>query len=98
MSRVLVVDLDVHQGDGTHAAFRDDPETFTFSVNGFGNYPFRRVPGDLELDLPDGTADDGYLEASHGSSPRRSRARAPSSASTSPAPTRTSTTGSGDWR
>jgi acetoin utilization deacetylase AcuC-like enzyme len=60
--RFLVVDLDVHQGDGTHAAFLDDPEAFTFSVNGFRNYPFRRVPGDLELDLPDGTADDRYLD------------------------------------
>jgi acetoin utilization deacetylase AcuC-like enzyme len=59
--RALVVDLDVHQGDGTHAAFLDDPETFTFSVNGFRNYPFRRVPGDLELDLPDGTGDEHYL-------------------------------------
>ncbi|HSJ93636.1 MAG TPA: histone deacetylase [Gaiellaceae bacterium] len=59
--RVLVVDLDVHQGDGTHAAFLDEPEVFTFSVNGFRNYPFRRVPGDLELDLADGTADDEYL-------------------------------------
>jgi acetoin utilization deacetylase AcuC-like enzyme len=60
--RVLVVDLDVHQGDGTHAAFLDDPETFTFSVNGFRNYPFRRVPGDLELDLADGIGDDAYLD------------------------------------
>jgi acetoin utilization deacetylase AcuC-like enzyme len=62
VERVLVVDLDVHQGDGTHAAFMDDPEAFTFSVNGFRNYPFRRVPGDLELDLPDGTSDERYLE------------------------------------
>lgn len=62
VERVLVVDLDVHQGDGTHAAFMDDPEAFTLSVNGFRNYPFRRVPGDLELDLPDGTEDDRYLE------------------------------------
>jgi acetoin utilization deacetylase AcuC-like enzyme len=60
--RFLVVDLDVHQGDGTHAAFIEDPEAFTFGVNGFKNYPFRRVPGDLELDLPDGTEDDRYLE------------------------------------
>lgn len=63
VARVLVVDLDVHQGDGTHAAFLDDPESFTFSVNGFRNYPFRRVPGDLEVDLPDGTEDDRYLDA-----------------------------------
>jgi acetoin utilization deacetylase AcuC-like enzyme len=60
--RILVVDLDVHQGDGTHAAFRDDPDVFTFSINGFGNYPFQRVPGDLEADLSDGTGDDRYLE------------------------------------
>jgi acetoin utilization deacetylase AcuC-like enzyme len=62
VTRVLVVDLDVHQGDGTHAAFADDPDTFTCGVNGFANYPFRRVPGDLELDLPDGTADERYLD------------------------------------
>jgi acetoin utilization deacetylase AcuC-like enzyme len=60
--RVLVVDLDVHQGDGTHAAFLGDPESFTFSVNGFANYPFRRVPGDLELELEDGTGDERYLD------------------------------------
>jgi acetoin utilization deacetylase AcuC-like enzyme len=59
---VLVVDLDVHQGDGTHAAFLEDPDAFTFSVNGFRNYPFKRVPGDLELDLADGTGDERYLE------------------------------------
>ena len=51
----------MHQGDGTHFAFRDDSRVFTFSLNGFGNYPFRRVPGDLELDLRDGTGDDEYL-------------------------------------
>jgi acetoin utilization deacetylase AcuC-like enzyme len=60
--RLLVVDLDVHQGDGTHHAFAGDPLAFTFSVNGFRNYPFRRVPGDLELDLGDGTRDDEYLD------------------------------------
>jgi acetoin utilization deacetylase AcuC-like enzyme len=60
--RVLVVDLDVHQGDGTHALLMEDTAAFTFSVNGFRNYPFRRVPGDLELDLPDGTGDEAYLD------------------------------------
>jgi acetoin utilization deacetylase AcuC-like enzyme len=60
--RVLVVDLDVHQGDGTHSAFLDDPEAFTFGLNGFANYPFRRVPGDLELDFEDATEDERYLE------------------------------------
>lgn len=60
--RVLVIDLDVHQGDGTHALLTDDEAAFTMSVNGFRNYPFRRVPGDLELDLADGTGDDEYLD------------------------------------
>ncbi|MBW3593472.1 MAG: histone deacetylase [Actinobacteria bacterium] len=62
VTRVLVVDLDVHQGDGTHASFMEDPDAFTFGVNGFRNYPFRRVPGDLELDLPDGAGDEPYLD------------------------------------
>jgi acetoin utilization deacetylase AcuC-like enzyme len=61
--RVLVVDLDVHQGDGTHALLMEDDDAFTFSINGFRNYPFRRVPADLELDLADGTEDDRYLAA-----------------------------------
>jgi acetoin utilization deacetylase AcuC-like enzyme len=63
LRRVLVVDLDVHQGDGTNAALAGDDEAFTFALNGLGNYPFRRVPGDLELDLPDGGDDDAYLDA-----------------------------------
>jgi acetoin utilization deacetylase AcuC-like enzyme len=61
--RVLVLDLDVHQGDGTHALLADDADAFTCSMNGFRNYPFKRVPGDLEVELPDGTGDDAYLEA-----------------------------------
>ena len=60
--RVLVVDVDVHQGDGTHSLLAGDAEAFTLSVNGLRNYPFTRVPGDLEVDLPDGTSDDRYLE------------------------------------
>ena len=60
---MLVVDLDVHQGDGTHAALAGDDEAFTLSLNGLRNYPFRRVAGDLERDLPDGTGDDAYLDA-----------------------------------
>ena len=60
--RFVVIDLDVHQGDGTHALCAGDAETFTFSINGFRNYPFKRVPGDLELELPDDTEDDAYLD------------------------------------
>jgi acetoin utilization deacetylase AcuC-like enzyme len=59
--RAVVIDLDVHQGDGTHSLLAGDPDAFTVSVNGGANYPFRRVPGDLEVDLPDGTGDDRYL-------------------------------------
>lgn len=61
--RVLVVDLDVHQGDGTHSMLRPDPDALCMSINGGANYPFRRVPGDIEEDLPDGTGDDAYLAA-----------------------------------
>jgi acetoin utilization deacetylase AcuC-like enzyme len=60
--RVLVVDVDVHQGDGTHALLAADADAFTLSINGFRNYPFRRVPGDLEVELPDETGDDRYLD------------------------------------
>ena len=62
LRRVLVVDLDVHQGDGTHALLAADPDAFTVSVNGLANYPYRRVAGDLELDFRDGTTDEPYLE------------------------------------
>jgi acetoin utilization deacetylase AcuC-like enzyme len=60
--RVLVVDVDVHQGDGTHALLAADADAFTLSINGFRNYPFRRVPGDLDVELPDETGDDRYLD------------------------------------
>lgn len=61
--RVLVVDLDVHQGNGTASIFADDPTVFTFSVHGARNFPFRKVAGDLDVDLPDGCGDADYLEA-----------------------------------
>ena len=61
--RVVVLDLDVHQGNGTAAIFRDDDAVFTLSVHGANNFPFRKEPGDLDMELPDGTADDAFLEA-----------------------------------
>jgi len=61
--RVAVVDLDVHQGNGTAAIFRDDPTVFTLSMHGARNFPFRKVPGDLDVDLPDGCGDADYLQA-----------------------------------
>jgi acetoin utilization deacetylase AcuC-like enzyme len=64
--RVLVVDCDVHQGDGTAELFEDDPSVFTLSLHGGANYPFRRARSDLDVDLPDGTTDDAYLDALRG--------------------------------
>jgi acetoin utilization deacetylase AcuC-like enzyme len=61
--RVLVIDLDVHQGNGTAAIFADDPTVFTFSMHGARNFPFRKVAGDLDIELPDGCGDGEYLAA-----------------------------------
>ena len=59
--RIAIVDLDVHQGNGTNAIFADDPDVFTFSMHGGRNYPFRKVAGSLDIELADGTGDDEYL-------------------------------------
>ncbi|MDE2079932.1 MAG: histone deacetylase [Burkholderiales bacterium] len=61
--RVLVIDLDVHQGNGTAAIFRDDPSVFTLSLHGAKNFPFRKEAGDLDVELPDGCTDAAYLQA-----------------------------------
>ncbi len=61
--RVVVIDLDVHQGNGTAAIFRDDPTVFTLSLHGAGNFPLRKEAGDLDVDLPDGCEDAAYLAA-----------------------------------
>jgi acetoin utilization deacetylase AcuC-like enzyme len=62
--RVAIVDLDVHQGNGTAEILRNDASVFTLSMHGAGNFPFRhRAAGDLDIDLPDGTGDDAYLDA-----------------------------------
>lgn len=60
--RAAVIDLDVHQGNGTHAIFAGDDATFTFSMHGRRNYPFRKVAGTLDIELEDGTQDTEYLE------------------------------------
>lgn len=62
IARAAVVDLDVHQGNGTHSIFADDESLFTFSMHGRRNYPFRKVAGRLDVELEDGTADSEYLE------------------------------------
>jgi acetoin utilization deacetylase AcuC-like enzyme len=61
--RVVILDLDVHQGNGTAAIFRGDPTVFTLSVHGANNYPFRKEPSDLDLELADGAGDERFLEA-----------------------------------
>ncbi len=65
VSRVAIVDLDVHQGDGNASILGAEPRVFTLSVQGARNFPFRRVPGTLDIELPDGTDDAAYLAALH---------------------------------
>jgi acetoin utilization deacetylase AcuC-like enzyme len=64
--QVAIIDLDVHQGNGTASIFRRDPSVFTLSMHGQKNFPFRKEPSDLDIDLPDGCADEVYLEALEG--------------------------------
>ena len=60
--RVAIVDCDVHQGNGTATIFSDDEDTFTFSIHGANNYPLFKAQSTLDVELPDGTSDDEYLE------------------------------------
>jgi len=59
--RVAIIDLDVHQGNGTARIFEDDPDVITFSIHGARNYPFRKERSWRDVELPDGTGDDEYL-------------------------------------
>ena len=59
--KILVVDLDVHQGNGTAHIFRQEPRVFTFSMHGAKNFPLRKEVSDLDIGLPDGTQDQVYL-------------------------------------
>lgn len=61
-SKILIIDLDVHQGNGTAEIFQNNPKVFTFSVHGKTNYPFRKEESDLDIALPDQTSDDEYLK------------------------------------
>jgi len=61
--KIAVIDLDVHQGNGTASIFRDDPTVFTLSMHGARNFPFCKEASDLDVELPDGCADDDYLAA-----------------------------------
>jgi len=61
--QVAIVDLDVHQGNGTASIFRGDSSVFTLSMHGARNFPFRKEASDLDVDLADGCGDDEYLHA-----------------------------------
>lgn len=63
VQRVAILDLDVHQGNGTAAVFQGDESVLTLSVHGQSNYPFRKEDSDLDVALPDGTGDAGFLHA-----------------------------------
>ncbi|MGE5049445.1 MAG: histone deacetylase [Deltaproteobacteria bacterium] len=63
VGRAVVVDLDVHQGDGTASIFEGDESVFTFSMHGAKNFPFRKQRSSLDVDLPDGCGDAEYLDA-----------------------------------
>lgn len=68
--RAAVIDLDVHQGNGTHAIFAGDASVFTFSMHGGKNFPFHKQAGSLDIELADGTDDAGYLGALGSALPR----------------------------
>jgi len=62
-SKILIVDLDVHQGNGTAEIFQNEDRVFTFSMHGAKNYPLRKATSDLDVGLPDGCDDDQYLSS-----------------------------------
>ena len=67
VERVLIVDCDVHQGNGTANILRGDDSIFTFSIHGARNYPFDKEESDLDIELPDGCSDAAYLlQLAHG--------------------------------
>jgi acetoin utilization deacetylase AcuC-like enzyme len=66
VERVVIIDCDVHQGNGTAAIFRNDPSVFTSSIHGANNFPFAKEAGDLDIELADGSGDREYLDALEG--------------------------------
>ena len=61
-SKIVIIDLDVHQGNGTAEIFQEDDRVFTFSMHGQGNYPFRKEQSDWDIPLPKGFEDEPYLK------------------------------------
>lgn len=70
VQKILVVDLDVHQGNGTAQIFQDEDSVFTFSMHGEKNYPLRKEPSDLDIGMPDKTEDEFYLKTLRNTLPR----------------------------
>jgi acetoin utilization deacetylase AcuC-like enzyme len=70
MERAAVLDLDVHQGDGTATLFENDPNVLTVSLHGRNNFPFRKQRSRIDVELEDGVADDEYLAALESVLPR----------------------------
>jgi acetoin utilization deacetylase AcuC-like enzyme len=61
INKILIIDLDVHQGNGTASIFKSNKQVFTFSMHGAKNYPFKKEKSDLDIGLKDGTSDFEYL-------------------------------------
>jgi acetoin utilization deacetylase AcuC-like enzyme len=61
--KILIIDLDVHQGNGTAVIFKNNPRVFTFSMHGASNFPLEKENSDLDIALPDGVGDEAYLNA-----------------------------------
>lgn len=67
---ILIIDLDVHQGNGTAEIFENEPRVFTFSMHGANNFPYRKERSDLDIPLRDGVSDDEFLEILRNNLPR----------------------------
>ena len=69
-SSILIIDLDVHQGNGTAQIFENESRVFTFSMHGANNFPYRKERSDLDIPLADGTSDEEYLSILYRTLPR----------------------------
>jgi acetoin utilization deacetylase AcuC-like enzyme len=69
-SSILIIDLDVHQGNGTAQIFENEPRVFTFSMHGANNFPARKETSDLDIPLNDGIQDEEYLRILHNTLPQ----------------------------
>ena len=75
--KIIIVDLDVHQGNGTAALFQNHQDVFTFSIHGAKNYPFKKEKSDLDLEMEDGCTDEVYLDVLKNTLPKLLEEQAP---------------------